>query len=222
MARRALALATLLNQVNAAFPARNKASDGWIGDSAHQAVQSDHNPNNLDVVLAQDITHDPENGCDIQEIADNIIDSGDERVWYIIFNKRIWEQGIGWKPYDGENDHTKHGHFNMLHDETYYDNEKEWTILKGEDMRVTDPLFRREWSLLGLDIGPEGRQPKVEEINEAVGKDVYQWLDEFGQYAPIKRQREKAALFDAVVSELQKSADMGAQDKLNKIKEILK
>lgn len=34
----------LRSQVNRAFPNRDLASDGWIGDSSHAAVVSDHNP----------------------------------------------------------------------------------------------------------------------------------------------------------------------------------
>jgi len=138
MARRAHALQKLLDQVNALAPNRNKASDGWIGDAAHQAVQSDHNPNSLDIVLAQDITHDPAHGVDIQKIADAIIASKDPRIWYIIFNKRIWERGIGWRPYSGANDHTKHGHFNTVHTQSQYDSTKAWTIKKGVTMSPQD------------------------------------------------------------------------------------
>lgn len=36
--------AKLLAQVNAAYPKRDHASDGWIGDASHAATASDHNP----------------------------------------------------------------------------------------------------------------------------------------------------------------------------------
>lgn len=94
-------------------------------------------------------------------------------------------------------------------------------LKEEDDMKVTDPIFRRVWSALGLDIGPQGRQPTVAEINAAVGKDINQWLDEFMQYGPIKRQREKAALYDSTVEYLQKNTDQNAQKKLDEIKEIL-
>src|SRR4051794_9209283 len=57
--RLAKALETLRSQVNAAHPTRRKASDGWIGDTAHSARKSDHNPNSAGVVCALDMTHDP-------------------------------------------------------------------------------------------------------------------------------------------------------------------
>lgn len=133
MARRANALQMLLFQVGTMAPGRSKASDGWIGDKAHAAVASDHNPNSQGVVLAQDITHDPAHGADMQKIIDSIIKSNDPRMWYMIFNKRIWERGIGWKPYNGDNPHDKHAHFNTVHDSSQYDDGRPWDI-KGEPM----------------------------------------------------------------------------------------
>lgn len=177
MARRAKVLETLLGQVNQLAPNRSKASDGWIGDPDHQATDSDHNPNAQDIVLAQDITHDPANGADIQKIADAIIASNDPRIWYIIFNKRIWERGVGWKPYTGKaiyNDHTKHGHFNADHVSRLFDDGKKLTI--GEEDMTLKPndvaeIFRL-WA---------GREPNENEVGDFTGKyleDVTKYLRE--------------------------------------------
>lgn len=129
MARRAKSLTTLVNQVNAQWPNRNKASDGWLGDSAHAARVSDHNPNSAGVVTAQDITHDPANGVDIGKLFDNLM--GDSRIKYLIWNKRIWYPASGWKAYSGTNPHTKHGHVSVSSTASKYDDPKNWTITGG-------------------------------------------------------------------------------------------
>lgn len=126
--RPAEALTTLRAQVNAIAPGRSRLSDGTIGDAAHAAVTSDHNPDANGVVKAMDLTHDPLHGADMQAIADSIIASGDPRIWYIIFNGRIWERGIGWRKYYGDNQHTKHAHFNTVHTASLFDNDANWSI----------------------------------------------------------------------------------------------
>lgn len=69
-ARLAYSLETLRDEVNARWPARDKASDGWIGNADHQATPSDHNPNEAGVVCALDITNDPGSGADMGKLAE--------------------------------------------------------------------------------------------------------------------------------------------------------
>lgn len=60
MARARLVAAgvTLRDQINKRWESRDKRSDGWIGDSAHQARKSDHNPDRRGWVHAIDIDED--------------------------------------------------------------------------------------------------------------------------------------------------------------------
>src|SRR5678816_1399241 len=100
--RVAKCLNVLLKQVNALAPKRSKDSDGTIGDAAHQARTSDHNPWVVDdagqhVVTARDITHDPADGCDAGAIAKTLAASKDYRLKYIIWNHQIWTPVLGWK-----------------------------------------------------------------------------------------------------------------------------
>ena len=109
------------------WPKRNRASDGMIGDAAHQARESDHNQGN-----AFDLTHDPKNGVDCEKLSRDVI--WDARVKYVIWNKEIGyrdsipraadedctshhyaepNHDIVWKDYHGPNPHTKHMHVSI-------------------------------------------------------------------------------------------------------------
>lgn len=98
-------------------PNRRRTSDGSIGDQAHAARKSDHNPDEegaTDWVDALDISHDPANGMDIHARARTIADRQDQRIDYIISNNRIWSQAKPyWRAYTGSNPHTLHAHFSI-------------------------------------------------------------------------------------------------------------
>jgi hypothetical protein len=128
MARRAHSLATLLAQVNARAPNRDKSSDGWIGDAAHAATKSEHNPNAAGVVRAIDITHDPADGFDSWAFAEMLRARADQRILYIISNHRIANPGQPWRPYSGKNPHDHHVHISVVADAKRYDDSREWDI----------------------------------------------------------------------------------------------
>lgn len=132
----------LLEQVNALWPSRSKASDGSIGDTAHQAEQCDsqHNSccirlNGVWIIRARDFTHDPASGADMHKIWVAIIASRDNRVRYMIFNRQIVyptaRNGYGaWvpQPYHGSDPHTNHLHLSVLDDPAKFDNTRAWAI----------------------------------------------------------------------------------------------
>lgn len=88
-------------QVNRRWPNRDKRSDGWIGDRAHQARKSDHNPDARGWVHAIDIDADLIPGdpkasrAAAQELADQLVDyaasglPGSDRIKYVVYNDRI-------------------------------------------------------------------------------------------------------------------------------------
>ena len=91
---------TLRDQLNARFPDRDKQSDGWIGDSAHSARTSDHNPDKRGWVHAIDIDENFghgkwRNGRNAQALADQILAyarsglSGADRVKYVVYENAI-------------------------------------------------------------------------------------------------------------------------------------
>jgi hypothetical protein len=141
--RVAKSLLKLREQVNARAPNRNKASDGTIGDSSHcgggAPSSSDHCPwvtdGNGGVVTAMDITHDPAGGCDAGALAQSIVDARDDRVKYVISNKRIASSSSmdgkppwTWRLYDRPNPHTKHCHISVKSQKASYDATDSWNI----------------------------------------------------------------------------------------------
>jgi hypothetical protein len=132
--RAAKSLDVLLKQVNAKWPGRDKSSDGTIGDEAHSARTSDHNPNDAGVVCARDITHDPAHGLDARKLAETLVASRDERIKYVISNAQICS-GAGqnqpawkWRPYSGINAHRHHVHISVKGDPAHYDNTAPWGL----------------------------------------------------------------------------------------------
>lgn len=126
--RLAKSLENLRAQINAAYPNRSKTSDGTVGDSAHRARPSDHNPNFAGVVCALDITHDPANGVDAGTLAEKLRASGDPRIKYIISNHRIANSGQPWRRYTGSNPHTMHVHISVAGSANLYDDTSDWPI----------------------------------------------------------------------------------------------
>src|SRR5215510_704075 len=137
--RVAKSLLKLREQINTRFPNRNKREDGTIGDANHASRNSDHNPwvrdGNIGVVTAMDITHDPASGCTGDFLAEAIRASRDDRVKYIIWNRRIANsQSIdgaaawAWRPYHGPNPHNKHIHISVKSDKPHYDADADWQL----------------------------------------------------------------------------------------------
>ncbi len=167
--RAAEALKALREQVNAAFPGRNKSHDGIVGDSAHQSRQSDHNPWIVDqgrgVVSAIDITHDPASGCDAEKIVAALHASRDARIKYLIWNRRIANaSAIGsvppwtWRSYTGANPHTHHFHLSVKADKALYDDASPWTIEPFAEAAPGVDLEREilvALSALGQSVEPE-------------------------------------------------------------------
>lgn len=94
MARLVKAGVTLRDQMNERFPKRDTASDGWIGDSAHQSRPSDHNPDARGWVHAIDIDEDFGAKGDNKKFADQLIayaragkDGG--RLKYVVYEDQV-------------------------------------------------------------------------------------------------------------------------------------
>ncbi len=103
-------LVALRGEINARWPNRDKASDGWIGDPGHAARISDHNPDEKGCVHALDVDVD---GINVDRLLKEAI--GDPRVWYVIHNRKIYSRTYGWtaRAYYGSNPHQSHVHISI-------------------------------------------------------------------------------------------------------------
>lgn len=131
------ALTNWRNAVNAAYPNRDKTSDGTIGDAAHQASTSDHNPDADGSVDAWDMDVDLRSGRDAQAIEElKQVFQKHPAARYWIHNRQIAHRNNGWKReyYSGANAHDKHVHWNS---EPGYENSSLPWVIKEDDLDST-------------------------------------------------------------------------------------
>ena len=129
-------LVELRSEFNAENPDRDKSSDGWIGDAAHQKEQSDHNPDSQGRVLAIDIDSTGpwprDNTLDVYVafIVDRCQNGVENRLEYIIRNRVIYTRTNGFKgeTYTGSDPHTNHAHFSARHDHTGQSSTVSWEL----------------------------------------------------------------------------------------------
>jgi hypothetical protein len=109
----------LRNQIDLAFPDRDKRSDGWIGDSRHSATKSDHNPAAPSgVVRAIDVSSGLGGATNNAHYLANqlrLLGKTDKRISYVIFNRKIASRILFWKwrKYSGIDPHTSHIHISF-------------------------------------------------------------------------------------------------------------
>ncbi len=127
MAQLCAAGVTLRNQINARFPRRDKASDGWIGDNAHanrsgwglNGKGSYHNPAPSGYVHAIDIDEDFGAHGDSMEFAEQLatycrkgLDDG--RIVHIVYEDKVASATAGdWHFRGSGYGHTHHIHISF-------------------------------------------------------------------------------------------------------------
>lgn len=168
-------LTVLLAEIRSVAPNSDRASDGTIGDTAHQATKSDHNPDKNGYVCAFDKDKDLRASFTMEDVVQYILsecrkpntvglDRG--RLNYIIYNRRIWRADTGWKQEvynprtEHPNPHTEHAHFSCEHDLKYVRDTRSWGILEK--------------------FGPKKEEDFMEKSQ------FFDWLDEY--YARVHKQ----------------------------------
>lgn len=147
------ALTAIRRDADRVAPGRSHASDGTIGDQAHAASTSDHNPApGTGIVHAVDITNDPAHGMDTwawaQRVADRIRSGQERRVKYlvsndgqkdVIFNPSVsptWRQNGSVKQ-----DHRSHLHVSILYTMTAESDTTPFFVGPGTPTPPTEGLF---------------------------------------------------------------------------------
>lgn len=136
-------LVTLRKEFTQLSPGRDTASDGSIGDEAHQQESSDHNPDEtgatpyedsdtINEVHAIDVDKDLNHPTVTMEDCVQLIvkrhrDGKDDRLQNVIYNRRIWSRSWSWteREYTGPNPHDKHAHFSSRYGSGTYPNNPE-------------------------------------------------------------------------------------------------
>ena len=117
----------LRKQIDARYPGRDRRSDGWIGDRAHGARKSDHNPDRNGWVHALDIDENMgkgrwRNGRAARQLADQLRlyaasgMPGSERIKYIVHERKLASgtyKATWWKWRPGNWGHDHHIHISF-------------------------------------------------------------------------------------------------------------
>ena len=110
----------LREQIDDSYPDRDRKSDGWIGDAAHAARPSDHNPDPINaIVRAIDVDKDlntrPSTAAYLADQIRLCAKSGEKRIAYIIYSGKIAsaKKSWSWRTYDGINRHDHHIHISF-------------------------------------------------------------------------------------------------------------
>lgn len=146
--RNCIASIKLNDEIKKRYPKREWSSDGTIGDAAHAARNSDHNPwlkdrNGVGVVRARDIDEDldgnpADSGHDAAPLFNHLLGlakAGDPRInggGYLIYEAKIYSATGNWvaRPYTGTaNPHKKHIHLSFSRNPAGYDSDKPWGLL---------------------------------------------------------------------------------------------
>jgi hypothetical protein len=153
-------LVRLRSEFNLMAPNRDHASDGSIGDTAHQNEVSDHNPDETGSVPIHDADHTNEvhaidvdtdfrvPGLTMEKVVQFLLGrcraGTEKRLRYIIYNRRIWEASNDWRQraYTGSSPHTEHAHFSASYVTSLEASTASWHL---EDIPVALTADDKAW-----------------------------------------------------------------------------
>ncbi len=206
-------LNVLRDEIDAAYPHRQKKMDGTIGDAAHAARDSDHNPNARGSVNALDVD---EIGIDAWALVACAI--LDDRTNYVIYEGRIWQRKHRFtpRPYKGLNAHKQHVHISILQTRQAEQDVRPWgsnsndNTEKENDMATAKEIAKE---ILLFPMQANGKtQPLIQHLAESFVSTAAQSVavgteaTRDKQLAQAAAERDKAILakLDQVIAEVRK------------------
>ncbi|GAB2603702.1 hypothetical protein Aab01nite_47910 [Paractinoplanes abujensis] len=153
-------LLRLRDEFDRLAPHRRKGAEGTIGDADHEPT-SDHtpdedsaflrhkDPDDVNEVHALDIDQDLRlPGLSMEAVVQFLLgrcrSGAEQRLRYVIFNRRIWEASNDWRrsDYHGDNPHTDHAHFSASYKTGHEASTASWHL---EDIPVALTDDDKKW-----------------------------------------------------------------------------
>lgn len=168
--RAAACISALIRDLDKAFP--NRVTPDWVvGDPAHSARVSDHNPDSRGIVHAIDIRLGGD--LDPQRVLKAVI--GDPRTQYVIHDGVITSRTYDWRPrpYTGSNPHKTHIHVSVRYSVAAENDTSEWGVVKVMAPVVDLSVVRRQFRIaLDLTEGEVEVRPSVRRVQMALNRKV--------------------------------------------------
>lgn len=163
-------LVQLQKDLDAEFGA-DRPNDGTIGDQAHAARSSEHNPDNdpdpmpHGAVSAIDVYTDANGKTWITDAEfDKLLAvlKKDARVWYVIHKGHIWSRTHNWAKtaYTGTNPHTTHVHISLMQTKGAHDSTASWKLKGLKGAKPTTPA-EPKLTKLAAGVAPGKRHAQV-------------------------------------------------------------
>jgi hypothetical protein len=214
-------------QMDVVFPHRDHASDGAVGDLAHQnEAASGHNPdrtgraeykdgdskNEVRAIDVDSDTGDPD--ISMEDIVQHLLRLARAGkltvIRYMIYNRRMWSAENGWKQqaYDGPSPHTEHLHLSGAYSQSADENASfnfHLDDLVGDDMAsISQADFNARMDAWWL-----ARMPATAPENKVrASLRLAPWQQEVGKTGVSTH----STLFGAMKSALDKLASEGTAD----------
>lgn len=210
-------LISLRSEFNALAPNRDHASDGSIGDAAHSASVSDHNPAADGQVHAIDVDKDLRRAGWTMNRAVQIIvtrhrNGQDNRLQNVIYNRRIWSRSWNWtaRAYTGPNPHDHHAHFGARYTTAQENDTRPWGLLAAQaaDDKEREVAFADDKIKVTATTGKELFDPDLKAGAEVDASTILQLAAIHARRAALSTGTLESTLAAVAIAQAERDAAM--------------